>query len=70
MGKVYDVKNKKLCQHCKYWYSYADICGYSITTNELRTVKMGKRRLPKGKCDKYEPGSSSDRREAFNHGII
>lgn len=68
--KLYDVKNRKLCEHCKYHYSQADCCGYYLETGELRTVSMGKKRLPKGKCDKFTEGrvDTAARREAFCNG--
>lgn len=70
--KLYDVKNRKICDQCKYHYSYADCCGYYFETGELRTVKMGKRLLPKGKCDKFTPGKpdTAARKEAFCIGRL
>ena len=68
--KLYDVSYRQICKTCKYWYTYAEMCGYSSAEEECRTVKMGKKRLPKGMCDKYTEGKSSERRIPFNHGII
>ena len=70
MGEIYDVSDRKKCKSCIYWYSYAELCGYSTAENEVRTVKMGKKRLPQGKCDKYKKGKGSERRKAFEHGIL
>ena len=70
MGKLYYVGDRKKCKSCVYWYTYAEMCGYSNAEDEVRTVKMGKRRLPKGHCDKYKEGDRKERRTAFNHGSI
>lgn len=67
---IYDVSDRKLCKECVYWYSYAEMCGYSSTTEELRTVKMGQKRLKPGTCDKYKSGERRERKVAFNHGKI
>jgi len=70
--KLYDIKDHKVCEHCKYWYSYSALCGYLLETGELRTAKSGKIRLPKGKCDKFTEGKADTaaRKEAFCIGRL
>ena len=67
--KIYDLRDQNRCKSCKYWYSYAEMCGYLLMEGHSRTLKDGKRRLPKGKCDKYTEADGK-RRESFNYGII
>lgn len=70
--KMYDVKDHQVCEHCKYYYLSTGCCGYYFEAGELRTVKFGKKRLPKGKCDKFEEGKADTaaRREAFCLGKL
>lgn len=70
--KMYDVKNHKVCEHCKYYYSYTGCCGFYFETGKLRTASKGKIRLPKGKCDKFVEGKADTaaRREAFCLGKL
>ena len=70
--KFYNVKDHTVCEQCKYYYSYTGCCGYYFETGELRTVKFGKKRLPKGKCDKFVAGKvdTAARREAFLNGRL
>lgn len=70
--KMYDVKDYTVCEHCKYFYSYTGCCGYYFETGKLRTMANGKRRLPKGMCDKFTKGKvdTAARREAFLNGKL
>ena len=72
MNKVYNVKDHQVCEHCKYYYSYTGCCGYYFETGQIRTVANGKRRLPKGKCDKFVAGKADTaaRKEAFCIGRL
>jgi len=72
MDKVYDVKDHQVCECCKYYYSYTGCCGYYFETGQIRTVANGKRRLPKGKCDKFVKGKADTaaRKEAFCIGRL
>lgn len=67
--KVYDTRDQNHCKECKYWYAYAEHCGYLLMEGHSRTLKDGKPRLPKGKCDKFTEADRK-RRESFNYGII
>ena len=68
--KLYDISDHEVCKECKYYYSYSKMCGYCLSTGKCRTIKDGKHKLAKGKCDKFTPGSSRNRREAFNYGVF
>lgn len=67
--KLYDTRDQNRCKECKYWYSYAEMCGYLLVEGHSRVFENGKRRLPKGKCDKFAE-IDGKRRESFNYGII
>lgn len=71
-AKLYNIQDHKVCEHCKYYYSYTGCCGYYLETGELRTASMGKIRLPKGKCDKFITGKvdTAARKEAFCIGRL
>ena len=70
--KRYDVRDHKVCEHCKYYYAYTGCCGYYFETGQIRTVANGKKRLPKGMCDKFVKGKANTaaRREAFCNGQL
>ena len=65
---IYDITDHKKCQDCKYWYSYADMCGYLLMKGHSRTIDNRRPKLPKGMCDSYVK-TDGKRRESFNEGI-
>ena len=58
MSGVIYVADRKACRTCVYGVSQSEtnhMCNYIGRNNHSRTLdKDGKRRLPKGYCDKYE----------------
>ena len=63
------VKDRKVCQICKWWYTYSECCGYLCETGESRSFKDGKQRVRTGYCDKFEEGSrKTQRMGAFRDG--
>lgn len=60
------------CRKCKYWYKSSECCGYVFETEQCRTYRMGKRLVPKGMCDRFEPRpkKAEVRRGAKINGII
>ena len=73
MGKKLQVKvkDKQVCQICKYWYIQSECCGYLCETGESRMFKAGKQRVRTGYCDKFEEGSRrAERKGAFRDGKL
>ena len=60
MSELIDVRNRKVCRECKYCMhgggvpgSRITFCNYTIQEGKSRCFVLGKRRIPKGFCDKF-----------------
>ena len=61
MSELIDVRNRKVCENCKYCKhgggvnnSKIKFCDYTMVEGKSRCFVLGKRRIPKGFCDKFE----------------
>ena len=61
MSELIDVRDRKACQDCKYCKhgggvvgSHVKFCDYITAHGKSRCFVLGKRRIPKGFCDKFE----------------
>lgn len=60
MSELIDVRNRKICEKCKYCKhgggvsgSKVKFCDYTMSEGKSRCFVLGKRRIPKGFCDKF-----------------
>lgn len=74
MSELIDVRNRKVCLDCKYCKysggvvgSHVKFCDYITANGKSRCFDMGKRRIPKGFCDKFE---KKERRRRKDNGDL
>lgn len=69
--RQYDVKDRKICQSCKYYYASTEACGYLLMTGHSRTIgSNGRRRIAKGKCDRFDSGDGKQLRRVTNNAVF